>query len=179
MKVSRHGFLAQFSRCTLVLCRCASVPIFQQRSKDFCRICELDDFFCGEPRNLGGQIFDAALAAFLQQALALGGGTDVQAAGVVGVGGDGDEAAAGESGDDAAHGGRLDLFGGGEFFECFGAAENEDGKRRELRGADAGGGILLADAAKQMDGGGVQAVGDGECVRWKRIFRWLDFGHGI
>jgi len=66
-----------------------------------------------------------------------------------------------KSGNDAAHGGWFDLLGGGEFAESFRAAENEHGKRRETSGTFAGGGVLFADAPQQVNGGAVQAVGDG------------------
>ncbi len=75
------------------------------------------------------------------------------------------QAAALQSGDDAAHGGRLDLLGGGEFAERFRAGEDQDRQRGELRGADAGSDILLAHAAQQVDGGGMKAVGGGDAFR--------------
>ena|SRR5208282_3365347 len=108
-----------------------------------------------------GQVGDAEVASFLQQARAFGCGADAQAAGVVGVGFYFDQTAAGQSGDDAAHGGGLDLLGGGEFAQHFGAAEDQHGERGEARRAFAGGGVLLADSAQQVDGGAVQAVGYG------------------
>src|SRR5580704_12828339 len=110
---------------------------------------------------MAGQVGDAEVASFLQQAGAFGRGADAQAAGVVSVRLDFDQTAAGESGNDAAHGGRLDLLGGGEFAERFRVAENQNRQRGETRGTLAGGGVLLADAAQQVNGGAVQAVGYG------------------
>ena len=101
---------------------------------------------------------------FCSRRVALGGGANLHAAGVVGVGGNGDQAAAGQASDDAAHGWRLDLLGGGQFAQCFRASEHQHRKRGEPRGAFAGGDILLAHTAQQVDGGGVQAVGDGTVV---------------
>ena len=108
-----------------------------------------------------GQFVDAPVACLVQQARAVCARTDLQAAGVSGVRGDFDQAAAGQAGYDAAHGGRFYLLGGGEFSESSRAAEHQNGKRGETRGAFAGGGILLAHAAQQVDGGGVQVVGQG------------------
>ena len=108
--------------------------------------------------QLGGEIFDAQPASLVQQPFALGSGADVQAAGVVGIGRDLNQLAASQPGDNAAHGGRLDLLGGGEFAERLGAAEDEDRKGREAGRALAGGDVLFTNSAQQVDCSGVQAV---------------------
>ena len=140
------------------------MPAVEQPFQDFHSLCDLGEFFGCELVKMGSELGDAKLAAFLQQTYAFGGGADAHAAGVVGIGRDGDQAAAIQSGHDAAHGGRLDLFGGGEFAERFWSAENQHRKRGEPRRALAGGDVLLAHAAQQVDRRGMQPVGDGQNV---------------
>lgn len=107
-----------------------------------------------------GKVGDAALAGLLQQARAFRSGADVKAARVGWVGKDFDQATALESGNNAAHGGRLDLLGCREFAQSLGTSKHQHGKGRQARRTFAGGGITLAYAAQQVDGGGVQAVGE-------------------
>jgi len=154
-------------------------PIFKQTLQNFGGFTQVRDFLPGELRDLRGEIFDAELASFMEEARALRRGANVQAAGVARVRGNFGQAAAGKAGNDAAHGGGLDLFGGGEFFQCFRSAENQNRKSGELCGANAGGHILFAHPAQQMDGSGVEAVGDGECQCVRSVFVGLDFGHRI
>ncbi len=68
------------------------------------------------------------------------------------------------------------MFGRGEFAQSFGTAENKHGERREAGRPFAGGGILLAHATQQVDGGGMQPVGDRKHIGVWRGF-WL--GHSI
>ncbi len=102
----------------------------------------------------------------------------------MGIGSDLNQAAAFESGDDAAHGGRFDLLGGGEFAKRFGAGKDENREGRKLSRADSGGCVLQANAAEQMDGGGMEAIGGreglwaGRDVAGFGTFR-LDFRHRI
>jgi hypothetical protein len=79
-----------------------------------------------------------------------------------------DEFGALEAGDDAAHGWRADLFGGGKFAERFGSAEDEDGKRGELGRTDSAFAVANAEAAQQVDRGGVELIGEFGCCggRW-------------
>ena len=64
-------------------------------------------------------------------------------------------------GDQSRHRGYADLFGRGERADGLRPAEDENGKRREARCAQAGRIILAAQAAQQVDGGGVEPVGHG------------------
>src|ERR1700692_191017 len=105
------------------------------------------------------EILDAALASLPKQSCAFGGGANVHAAAVHGIASDLDHPAALESGDNAAHGGRLDLLGGGEIAKRFGSGKHQHRQGRELRRADSGSSVLLADSAKQVDGGGMKPVG--------------------
>jgi hypothetical protein len=57
--------------------------------------------------------------------------------------------------------GRSYLLGPRELAEGDGAAaEDDDGERGELWGGEAGGVILAAEAAEEVDGGGVEAIGE-------------------
>ena len=114
-----------------------------------------------------GQRFYATFARFPHQADALGRSFEAQAAAVFG-GVSTDELGALEAGDDAAHGGRAYLFGVGELTERSGAAEDKDGERRKLGGADVGFAVADAKAAQQVDCGGVELVGDFGCCLGKR-----------
>ena len=123
-------------------------------------------------RDLGGECGDAATAGFVQEAGSERSGMDPDAACVGGVGGDFDQLAAFESSDDAAHGGRLDLFGGGELSECHGPGEDQNREGGQAGGALAGSSVLFAHTAEQVDGGRVEAVGDD--VR-RGVISWLAF----
>jgi len=52
------------------------------------------------------------------------------------------------------------LLGIGKFTQRSRTAKNENGKGGELRGADAAFAVAHAEAAKKVNGRGVQAVGD-------------------
>ena len=74
-----------------------------------------------------------------------------------------------EAGDDAAHGGWPDLLGVGELAERLWSAEDEDGKGGKLGRADVSFAVADAKAAEQVDGGGVELVGDfRSCVAERR-----------
>ena len=135
---------------------------------------QLDKFVRAEVIEACREGCNAAAARLLEQARALGRGTDVRAAGVPGVAGNGDETVALESGDDAAHGGRLDLLGGGQLAQRFGPGEDQHRERRQLRWTHAAGRVVPANAAQEVNGSGVQPVGDGEDASMG-----LDFWHGI
>src|ERR1700689_4814137 len=92
-----------------------SGPVFEQPFQDLHSLCDLGELCGSQLVEVRSQVGDAELTPFLQQGGALGSGTDAHAAGVVGVRSDPDKAAAIEASHDAAHGGRLDLFGGGKF----------------------------------------------------------------
>jgi hypothetical protein len=92
-----------------------------------------------------------------------------------------------EARDDAAHCGWTDLLDCGERAQGSWASEDEHGKGGELSGADAAGDVANAEAAQEMDGSGVQLVGNGESFRGEggRLIDFrlelfvLDRGHGI
>jgi hypothetical protein len=124
-----------------------------------------------------GQEFDAAATAFLEELGAFGGGFEAEAALVVG-GGATDQAGADEAGDDAAHGGRADLFGFGQLAEGTRASKNKNREGGKLGWADSANGIAGADAAEQMDGGGMKLVADLDRVGEREKFV-VAFGHKI
>jgi len=85
------------------------------------------------------------------------------------IAGDFNQPAALEPGDDAASCGRFDLLGGGQFAKRFRAGKDEDlEKRGELRGADAGGFVLLAHGDAAGGWRRNEAVGG---PRWFRLAR--------
>ncbi len=108
-----------------------------------------------------GQNGDPATAAALEESHSPGGGADESRAAVAGVGAAAGEPFAFQSGDDAGHGRGFDLLGGGQPLKREGAGKDEDGEGGKLRGADAGADIFLADAAEDVDGGGVEAIRHG------------------
>lgn len=122
---------------------------------------------------MGGKILDAQLASFMEQAGSLGSGPNPHAAGVVRVGGNRNQVAASQPGHNAAHGGWLDLLGGGQFPQSFRSSENQHGERRKAGRPFASGYILLAQTTQQVDGGGMQPVGNR-----KDVGRGREFGLG-
>jgi len=150
-----------------LLTRAKSAPFLEHVSEDFDGIADLREFGEGQRIQMLGERGDAQAASFFEQAPAFGGSADAKAAGIGGIGRNIDQAAARQTGYDAAHGRRLDLLGRGEFLERLWPSEYQDRERGEAGWAFAGSGILLADAAQQVDGGRVQAVGDGEDVGWR------------
>ena len=70
------------------------------------------------------------------------------------------QSAAREAGHHPAHRRRLDLLGGRQFAQRLRTSENQHGKRGQARRTFSGGNVLLAQPAQQMDGGGVQPVGN-------------------
>ncbi len=74
---------------------------------------------------MAGEELNSTAARLLQKARALGGRADVPAARVVRIANDFNQATALESGNDAAYGGRLDLLGGSECSERFGAGKDQ------------------------------------------------------
>src|SRR5271156_2854103 len=125
------------------------------------------------------QIFDAALASFLEKPRPFSGGADMHTASVTGIARDFNQAVTPESGDDAAHGGWLDLLGGGELAQRSGPGKDQNREGGELRRTYAGGCVLLAHAAQQVDGSGMKAVGGRHSFRPGRDIFGLDFLHRI
>lgn len=111
---------------------------------------------CGEGL---GQGFHAALAAFPHKADALWSCFKAHASAVFG-GMAPHQPGALQAGNDAAHGGRTDVFGVGKFAERLWAAENEDGQGGKLGGAHAAFSVADAKPAEQVDGSGVELIGD-------------------
>jgi hypothetical protein len=120
---------------------------------------ELLTLVFSEPTHCVGKGVHAAIARFPHQANPFGRSFEADAAAVFG-GVPAYEASALESGDDAAHGGRADLLGISELAERFGSAEDENGEGGKLGGADASFAIADAKAAEEVDGGGMELVGD-------------------
>ena len=58
------------------------------------------------------------------------------------------------------HGGRADLFSGGQRSKCERPAKHDHRERGESRGGQAAGGVHGSQAAQQMDGGRVQLIGE-------------------
>ena len=155
------------------------MPVAQQLFQDAGGGAELVKFTPGQGIEMGREILDSALASLLEKARAFGGSADAHAACVVGIASDFNQAAAFESGDDAAHGGRLDLLGGGEFAERLRTGKDEHGERGQACRTFAGGYVLPPRAAEQVDGGGMKAVGRLECLRSGCDVLGLDFCHRI
>ena len=137
-------------------------PFLEQPAEDFHSIAQLGKLFRREAFELRGEVGDAHLASILQQTRAFRCGGDAHTAGILGIFSDLDQAAALEASDDTAHSGRLDLFCGGEFLQRLRSAENQHGQGGKTRRALTGGDVLLAHAAQQVNGGGVQAIGNRE-----------------
>jgi hypothetical protein len=131
----------------------------------------------GEAGKVRGEEFHAARAAFFQDGNSLLRGLNLHGAGICWI-----DRAAGEAGgfervDDTAHGWRANLLGAGEFAEGKRAAKDDNGKRGEAGGSDAGGGVVHADEAEEVDRGTVKAVGEifglnvsGHSLAWLIIF---------
>lgn len=131
-------------------------------------ILQLEFFIFRQGRHDLCEGFDAAVPAFPHQADAFGRRFEADAARVIG-GVAANQFRALQTGDDAAHRGRAHLLGVGEFAERFGAAEDEDGECGELGGADVALAVADAQAAKQVDGCGVELVGDVGCCGRRRV----------
>ena len=167
-------FSSDHSTPGVITCERKSAPAFEQPFKDFHSPAKGREFLGSKRIEMGGEIGDTHLASFLQQAIAFGSGANVHAARIAGIHGDFNQAAADQAGHDTAHGRRLDLLGGGQLAQSLGTPENQHGERREACRTFTGGDILFADAAEQVDGGGVQAVSNREKLGMGRGL-WL--GH--
>lgn len=109
--------------------------------------------------DMRGEGLEAAAARAEEQAFALESGGDANGASIGGVRGFDDEALGLESVDDAGHGRWTDLLSLSEMAESEGAGENnhrESGQARRIQGA---GGVGVAQAAQQADGGRVEGFG--------------------
>jgi hypothetical protein len=140
---------------------------------------ELRQLASRQGSEVGGEIRDAALAPLLQKARACGGGLDVHAAGVAGIPSDFNQKAPLESSDNPAHGRWLNLLCGGKITERFRAGKDQDRQGRELRGTHARDRVLLADAAQQVDGDRMEAVGNRQRFGLGRDFFRLDFFQSV
>lgn len=120
---------------------------------------KLLSFAFGKPVDCFGEKLHAAFARFPHQADAFGRSFEAHAAAVF-RGMPTDESGALEAGDDATHGGWPDLLSVGELAERLWSAEDEDGESGKLGGADVGFAVADAKAAQQMNGGGMELVGD-------------------
>jgi hypothetical protein len=112
-----------------------------------------------EPVHRFGKGLHAALARFPHQADAFGRSFEAHAAAVF-RGMPTDERGALEAGDDAAHCWRANLLGVGKLAERSGSAEDEDGKGGKLGGANASFAVANTEATEQVDGSGMELVGD-------------------
>jgi len=119
-----------------------------------------------------GKRLHTALAALPHQADTFGGRFEAHAAAVFG-GVAADQSRALEAGDDAAHGGWADLLGIGKFAKRSGATEDQDGESGELGGTDAAFAVADAKPPEQVNGGGVEFVGD---LRGHESRRWFSQG---
>lgn len=71
-----------------------------------------------------------------------------------------DEALLFEGVDDPRHGGRTNLLGGGEVAQGDGACEDDDGESGQARSIEAAAFVLSAEFSQQVDGRGVELVGN-------------------
>jgi hypothetical protein len=71
-----------------------------------------------------------------------------------------DQSRALEAGDDAAHGGWADLLGIGKFAKRSSATEDQNGQSGELGRTDAAFAVADAKPPEQVNGGGVELIGD-------------------
>ena len=62
--------------------------------------------------------------------------------------------------DDAGHGWWPHLLGGGEVAETEWSAEDDDRQRGKPRGIEAAAFVFAAEFAEEMDGGGMELVGE-------------------
>jgi hypothetical protein len=113
----------------------------------------------GERGEGCSQRFDAALAALPHQADTFGRCFQSHAAAIFG-GVAAEQSRALEAGDDAAHSRWSDLLGIGKFAKRSGATEDQNGERGELGGTDAAFAVADAELPEQVNGDGVQLIGD-------------------
>jgi catechol 2,3-dioxygenase-like lactoylglutathione lyase family enzyme len=138
---------------------------FEQRSRAF----EQAPIALGKLGEGGRQPCDATRTPRLEQRLAGARGVETLAPRVLGVGLATHEPVPFEPGDEARDGGRTDLLGGSELARGAGPAEDEHREGREARSGEAGGGVLGAKAAEQVDGGCVEPLGErfgGRILGW-------------
>ena len=128
---------------------------------------ELLPFVFGEALYGTSEGLYAAFARFPHEADAFRRRLKADAAGVFG-GMSADQSGALEAGDDAAHRWRSDVFSVGKLTERSGTAEDEDGERRKLGWADVGFAVADTKPSQQMDGSGVELVGDFGCYLGRR-----------
>ena len=131
--------------------------------EDFLKQCKgAPEFFAvtfGARGESFGERLHTALAALPHQADTFGGRFEAHAAAVYG-GVAADQSRTLEAGDDAAHGGWADLLGIGKFAKRSGATEDQDGESGELGRTDAAFAVADAKPPEQVNGGGVELVGD-------------------
>lgn len=128
--------------------------------QDFCGFLKCGALFVAECGDLLRQCSDPTCAAFHQELLSGRCRGEQGAAAVVCVLLLCDEALLFEGVDDSRHGGRADLLGGGEIAQGDGASEDDDGQGGQPWGVEAGAFVFFAESPQQVDGGGVEMVGD-------------------
>ncbi len=138
---------------------------------------ELLQFRGAECAQAVGEDFHAAPAAFEQNARAFVCCRNLRAALVL-SGAPPYQFRTFKSGNDPAHGGRTYLFGGGQLADGTRASEYQHRESGELCGANAAGAVHNAEAAQQVDGGGMEAVGYRRGVRGRTKIA-LAFCHRI
>jgi len=119
---------------------------------------ELRKLPLGETREQGAERLDTATATLDQRVAATLGRLDPHRPGVVGIGGPGDVPVALEAVDQAGHRRRLDLLQVRELADAQRSGEDEHRERGEARGGDAQRLVFHAQAAQQVDRGGVQPI---------------------
>jgi hypothetical protein len=103
---------------------------------------------------------DAALPAIVQHLGSAGSRAHAHDAPVGRVGLALDEALRLELDDQLGDGRGPHLLGARELAQGERAAEDDHGEGGELRGGEAGGIVLAAEASEEMDGGGMEAIGE-------------------
>ena len=107
---------------------------------------------------------DAPLATVEQELRSARGGAHARDAPVVGVDDAIDQPFRLENHDQLGNRGWTHLLGPGEITESDRTAEDDDGEGGELRGGETGGVVLAAEAPEEVEGGGVEAVGEVDSI---------------
>lgn len=110
--------------------------------------------------DLFGQCAHTALPALQQQFAARGCCSDERVAAVCSALGPGDKGLLRERIDNPGHCGRTNLLGGGEIAQRQRTCEDDDGQGRQARRVEAAAGVFAAELAKEMNGGGVDLIGN-------------------
>lgn len=108
-----------------------------------------------------GERGDPSATTVDKQSASAGGGVEADHAAVVRVALAADEATGLEGADDARHCRGPHLLGGGEFTEGDGTTEDDHGERGGAGSGESEGSVVGAEAAEEVDGEAVEAVGEG------------------